>query len=70
LPAQFFSLLSDAEASRGAMKGLAIIAAKRLMKALLFMAIAQADRHWSAKFPLLQLRKRGQLYTLSYRVFG
>src|SRR5207245_6306269 len=40
LHAQFFSLLLDAQANRGEMTGLAIIAAKSLIKVLLFTAIA------------------------------
>ena len=40
LPAQFFSLIFDAQASRGEITGLASSAAKRLIKVLLFMAIA------------------------------
>src|SRR5438309_10549373 len=64
LPAQFFSLLLDAQANRGEMTGLAIIAAKSLIKVLLFTAIAVSTL--GTGIPLLWLRKPRQLYACPY----
>src|SRR5438445_5462218 len=64
LPAQFFSLLPDAQADRGEMTGFVINAAKRLIKVLLFTGIAQTVSTLATEFALL--RKRHLLYTCPY----
>jgi hypothetical protein len=63
LPAQFLSLIFEAQANRGAITGLASSAAKRLIKLLLFMAIAQAVSTLATGISSSLALKTQQLYT-------
>src|SRR6266446_6869852 len=58
-----FSLLFDAQASRGEITELASSAAKRLIKVLLFMAIAQAVSTLAGGISCSLASKTRQLYT-------
>jgi hypothetical protein len=63
LPARFFSFIFDAQANRGEITVLASSAAKRLIKVLLFMPVAQAVSTLATGISSSLASKTRQLYT-------